>query len=271
MTAAVVVPLYRAELSRTDTISLTQCCRTLARHPIVLACPERLDVARALSVARAAGVEPRVERIAPDWFESTGTYNALLMSRSFFERFERHEYILVHQLDAFVFADALDAWCARGYDYVGAPWSHEPGGVRIVGNGGFSLRRVDSALKVLRTWRGSRLALRWWKNGGRRARVTGYLYRRGLMARLMRSGPYLPPPVCHALYANEDGFWGQNCDKLPWYSTAPYEAALEFAFETEPEVAYRMNGERLPFGCHAWPLYGAGFWQPHIRRFGYDW
>ena len=115
-TAAVVVPVYRARLDETETISLTQCCRVLGRHGVVFVAPGGLDVAAACSTAAEAGVTPRIERFPARWFASTGTYNALMLSNDFYERFARHEHILVHQLDAFVFSDALERFCALGYD-----------------------------------------------------------------------------------------------------------------------------------------------------------
>lgn len=273
MTAAVVVPLYREALAPTEAISLEQGCRVLAPHPFVLVCPDGLDLAQPLAVARRFGIEPRVERFARAWFESTRSYNALLMSRGFFQRFERYEHILVHQLDAFVFDDALATYCALGYDYIGAPWLHDNREGRYVGNGGFSLRRVGPALRVLTSCARVHptLALRWWRNGSRRNRITRALQRHGRLDRLMQSSVYLPPLVSQALYVNEDGFWGQNCDKLPYFRTAPYEVAVSFSFETDPEVAYVNNGERLPFGCHAWPFCNPGFWRTHINRLGYEW
>ena len=53
--------------------------------------------------------------------------------------------------------DALDEWCAAGYDFIGAPWLICADTPHItaekVGNGGFSLRRVSSFLRVLRSRR----------------------------------------------------------------------------------------------------------------------
>jgi hypothetical protein len=98
-----------------------------------------------------------VVRFDPDFFRNTTTYSALLISAGFYAAFASYDFILIHQLDVFVFRDELADWCARGYDYIGAPWFDVDwfGEVRdawppatrdnVVGNGGFSLRRCASA------------------------------------------------------------------------------------------------------------------------------
>jgi hypothetical protein len=274
VSAAVVVPLYRASLDETERIALTQCCRVLGRHAIVFIAPEGLDIARACDVAAATGVTPRVERFDRAWFRSTETYSALLLARSFYERFAGWDFILIHQLDAFVFADALERFCALGYDYIGAPWSHDRVGRRIVGNGGFSLRRVAAALRVLdlpSSKVSERLALWWRRHAILRRPITDWLYRTGRLDRNLQSDNVLSLAATHLLYVNEDGFWGQNCDKLPFFTTAPYHDALAFSFETDPQTALERNGGALPFGCHAWPYLEPEFWQPHIEASGYEW
>ena len=49
-------------------------------------------------------------------------YNRLMMSEQFYRAFEGYEYILIYQLDCLVFSNALEEWCRKGYDYIGAPW-----------------------------------------------------------------------------------------------------------------------------------------------------
>ncbi|HEX2829933.1 MAG TPA: DUF5672 family protein [Burkholderiales bacterium] len=274
VSALVVVPLYRESLDPAETIALTQCCRLLSRHAVAFVAPDGLDVARAKAIAEREGAAACVERFAAPYFRSSGTYNALLLSENFYRRFEAHEYILIHQLDAFAFADELDRFCALGYDYIGAPWLHDPSRGRIVGNGGFSLRKVESALRVLQLPQSrvpQRLALAWRRHGLLRKRSSDWLGRTGRLDRIMQSDDFLPLALTHLMHVNEDGFWGQNCDKLPFFTTAPYREALAFSFETDPALAYERNGRALPFGCHGFPYIAPEFWRPHIEACGYAW
>ena len=47
--------------------------------------------------------------------------------------------------------------------------------------------------------------------------------------------------------------------------TPGWREALEFSFEQNPEASFHINGDTLPFGCHAWyhPSYAA-FWKDKI-------
>ena len=97
-------------------------------------------------------------------FADRMSYNRMLASESFYRVFARYEHILIYQLDSLVFSNQLEDWCRKDYDYVGAPWFerwHRARSARnesiddvidgfgTVGNGGFSLRKVDAALAVL--------------------------------------------------------------------------------------------------------------------------
>ena len=46
-----------------------------------------------------------------------------MLSPEFYRRFSDTDYILVCQLDAYIFRDELLSWCKKEYDYIGAPWS----------------------------------------------------------------------------------------------------------------------------------------------------
>ena len=73
-----------------------------------------------------------------------------MLTPDFYARYAGCEYILLYQLDAWVFEDRLDEWCDKGYDYAGAPL-FAPGSSDLqcarTGNGGFSLRRVEASAK----------------------------------------------------------------------------------------------------------------------------
>ena len=92
-----------------------------------------------------------------------------MLNPNFYQRFRRFEYILIYQLDAFVFSDRLEEFCRLGYDYIGAPWPLGDGNKHneelvvegnhflTVGNGGFSLRRVQACIDAL--WKNIELVL----------------------------------------------------------------------------------------------------------------
>src|ERR1700730_8488831 len=88
------------------------------------------------------------------YFKDRFAYNRLMLNERFYRGFAEYEYILIYQLDCLVFSSNLEQWCHREWD-VGAPWlktTDDPSrGFSAVGNGGLSLRRVSSALRVLQS------------------------------------------------------------------------------------------------------------------------
>lgn len=245
---AVALIVHHAPLTPAERAGALQCLSILKAHPVVVVAPEGLRTPRFLRHLPA-------ERFPDGSFRSVRDYNRLMLSAEFYARFEAYGHLLIHQLDAFVFRDELLAWCARGFDYVGAPWKGvrfpespewlevlrdfiPPGnaakwaGRMRVGNGGLSLRRVETLRRILRDHP------EWLRAWGDR---------------------------------HEDAFWGiaaRLCLSEAEYRIPTEEEALGFAFETRPEECHRLLG-RLPFGCHAWDRMAPAFWRPWIREAGW--
>lgn len=160
----VLVPVWKQALSNDEVRSLAQLKGVLGgRHPISFIAPQSLDIEGYRRLWGKIDVNdapfPNVERFADGNFMDKVTYSHMLVTKDFYQRFlGRYEYMLIYQLDAWVFSDRLDEWVERGYDYVGAPWCHfcgmkcreqfqETG--FCVGNGGFSLRNVARMEELL--------------------------------------------------------------------------------------------------------------------------
>src|SRR5690606_23718730 len=127
-------------------------------YPIRFFAPERLDVSYYVNKTKALS-DVQVERFDDGYFKDLITYSKLLTSPLFYRRFEQYEYLLIYQDDAFIFRDDLGFWCSQGYDYIGAPFfrnyvtDFEKAPYIGVGNGGFSLRKIESMLKILHSWK----------------------------------------------------------------------------------------------------------------------
>ena len=259
-TACVVIPVHRLCLEKYETIALERCVEILAAHPQVIVAPSLLDL-RAL---RARFSSLQVETFADEFFAGVAGYNRLMLADEFYARFAHYDYLLIHQLDAFVFSDQLGSWCAKGYDYIGAPWLPEGplstvwqdvlGSIRrararrknqdfalqyfyAVGNGGFSLRRVAAMREALR-----------------RMQVQAAEYRRQIAA------------VC-----NEDIFFSIEANRSRRWIRAPgYREAAAFAWELQPRKAAIINRDQLPFGCHGWNKQPREQWRSVFARVGYS-
>jgi len=249
---AVGVPIYKSSPDAGELVSLNQCIRVLGRHPVIFFAPERLDMTFYENHCKDK-INFQVLRFDSAYFDGIKGYNSLMLSPQFYQSFLSYRYLLIYQLDAYVFRDELEAWCRKGYDYIGAPYifvdlDTYPIKVftkyrkllkflnrlclvryrfRHVGNGGFSLRHVRHTIRFLT-----------------------------LLKRFVKKWPL-----------NEDSFFTHfgNLFFL-LYKIAPEKEALQFSFEEKPDQAFKINDNTLPFGCHAYARYNDnGFWDDKIN------
>lgn len=268
--AIVAIPIYRQRPSKTEEIAYRQVLEILGNHPIALIAPDGLDV----SFYQSFHCNSTIERFATFYFQGVAGYSRLLLSPKFYRRFIKYEFILIYQLDAFVFRDELLEWCDAGFDYIGAPWFQgfhkisEGAGFLGAGNGGFSLRRIRSCLKALHKFSWIIPPHKIWNDY-----LSHNLMRRifsipALLANFtVRNNSF---HLFNDFSGNEDQFWGLYVTKnFNWFNTATIDAAIRFSFECNPRVLFQQNKSRLPFGCHAWMRYDYKFWKPHIEQFGH--
>jgi len=197
---AVVIPAYKENLSPTEEISLCQLRRVLPSCKKIFAVPEGLK-------PTYGGLEEGfdVQEFPKEYFESLKGYSRLLLTKDFYNRFADYEYILIHQLDVFLFEDKLLEFCDMGYDYIGAPYPkfdftwHLVGAQ--VGNGGLSLRKVSSCLNLIERH----------KN-------------------LLSSHPY-----SGIFLNNEDSFFGYAGTHLPEFKVPEVKTALSFAIQDKKD------------------------------------
>ncbi len=255
---AVLIVSHRAAPDARERLSLAQCCAVLGRYPVKLVLPAEIDPAPYLEVA--PGLE--VTSVHPDWLSSHRMHSHLMVSSLLYRRFRRYRYLLIHELDSLVLRDELLAWCARGYDYIGAPWFEgygTPTSKRLLGagNGGFSLRRVSthrtlSRLMELRRLPATRHAAR-----GTLSTLASLLWH---TTPTRRQGLYGPDLL-------EDGFWCRAVkERVPGYRVASPQLALRFGFEVWPRRMLELAGGRLPFGCHGWWREDPAFWAEVLER-----
>lgn len=259
---AVAIPVHKPELSAAERLSLEHTVELLAGWPLFVIGPDRLGGSLD-ALCRRHGPRLGCKTYPDRYFASIGGYNALMRAKAFYESFGPYSHLLIAQLDALVLSDELEAWCRRGYSYIGAPWFVGGSEPRLplefwgVGNGGFSLRDIADFLRVLNTPRRIPNFIK--SRAGGKAGITG-LPRR---IKHERCFAYNVEPLFPR--SNEDHFWGILVPAVYlFFRVAPPEVALGFAFEAAPRLAYGLNGQRLPFGCHAWERYDRAFWTEQL-------
>ena len=266
----ILIFAHKSVLEWYEAISLEQCFRVLDRHPIRLVCPTGLDVSAYRRIAPAI----EIDFIPPHWQASLRAYNRLKTLPWLYRLYADYEFILTYELDAFVFRDELLDWCEQGWDYIGAPWFEgyayaRPDAAPIgAGNAGFSLRRVSTMLRVMRSWKAIRPPLNVYSEWRRR---TDTLPRGlwGLLGNLTWRNCF--HHYLNRFSENEDIFWACAGDRIAGFRVAPYHVARHFSFEYNPERLFLECGSKLPFGCHKWMECQPGFWKPLIEAEGYRW
>lgn len=258
-TVNVIIPVYKTKLNELEKVSLDRIYQVLQKHPLVVIKPQSLNITPLLEEYP----QLTVEEFDDNYFKSISGYNRLMLSSEFYQRFSDCQYILICQLDAYVFTDELIKWCNKGYDYIGAPWLvrpiynfpllalaswikkqycnlfHRPNSQITnfkVGNGGFSLRKVSSHLQAT-----------------------------SKLKHIIEE--YLAHTKNHIF--NEDVFFSVEVNRHGLCFTYPtYSEALQFSFDKYPALCYELNNSRLPFGCHSWyKRRMKKFWFPIIRNY----
>jgi hypothetical protein len=265
---AVVITLsHRTSYTPDEEISFRHVRRYLGRYDKYVLVPE----------SHQAVYPGLIPKCFPDrFFGSARAHGSLLLSERFYREFLPYEFVLVCHLDALVFSDQLADWCDAGYDYVGAPWLISADTPHIteqkVGNGGFSLRRVRSFLRVLDSRQYFVDPDDYWHRYAARTR--------GLTRLLNTPRRYLKRLVplndvrWHIRWAlrgdvHEDRFWSEYATHYdPDFRIAPVDVAMRFAFEAEPRKCFEHIGHRMPFGAHRWQKFDRAFYEPYLLHEG---
>ena len=236
----VIVPIYKPVLDGDEKFSLDYSLAKLAGRKVVFVGPASLDSGFYLQTYK------ELEFVAFDdlYFSSIAGYNRLLLSDTFYRHFAEYAFMLVLQTDAIVLRDELDYWCAQPFDYVGAPW---PDGVEVlinvgrfagdkgkrvkamVGNGGFSLRRIQKCMGLLAEFPDA-------------------------VEVFTRTG------------SSEDLFFSLIGTLSNDFLIPNEITASRFAMELRPSYYHAVNGGNLPMGGHAWSKYEPEFWRAHLSQ-----
>ena len=242
MRVAIVTPVYKEFFTANERFSISSGYERLKSFDRIFISPQGVSYSDSIKPDRTLYFHKK-------YFKSVGGYNQLMLWRGFYESVAEYDYILIFQPDAFIFKDSLMEWCKKGYDYIGAPW---PDGVKIhpysfwnawrifrifpyfnkpkklyVGNGGLSLRKVSTALKILKD--------------------------HGVVARHWAG--------------NEDAFWSYYSAKVNGFNNYPDKLeAGKFSLELGAEELYEINNGILPFGCHGWEKHSKLFWRNIFKQ-----
>lgn len=274
-TPVIVIPIYKTKLSENEVLSLKQCFKILGKYPIIFVCADSLNTNFYEEACKSAGITFKVKKFEDKFFESTHSYSRLLLDKIFYKAFEEYEYMLIYQLDAWVFEDRLQEWCEKGYDYIGAPWFHGYSVAKIdapmyeyAGNGGFSLRNISKFIDILVRAENSNLKIRSFlqvhTKDGRYSPLNIFRLPKTIIRYKDNKNS-----LKHGLKITndaEDNVIVTNLRRnFPELKISKAADAKYFSFEVLPSRLYKECGNKLPFGCHAWEKFEPEFWANFIN------
>lgn len=210
---AIVIMAYKNELTEFEKISFERCLNVFSKRDIFIACPWNMLKDEYAKINNYK-VHMNFINLENKWFDSIVSYSKMMMQKWFYEMFIEYKYILIYQLDCYVFQDNLNYFIDLDYDYYGAPWIWS-NVLRCVGNGGLSLRKVSAIIENLEE---------------------------------RKDMEYINSDECEGLiedFAYCTGFF-------PLKNICPFYVAEKFSFETnillrDPE---KMKPEDFPMGIH---------------------
>jgi len=274
----IIIPIYKETLNEYEITSLKQCCLILIKYSIIFVTHKMLNCNIYKNICDNYKINYKFEYFDKKYFTDISCYNALLLSKIFYKRFINYEYMLIYQLDAYVFRDELEYWCQKGYDYIGAPWlsldnsrimpvfNKSP----VVGNGGFSLRKINKFI-AMHSISLNILSL---------IHLFQYNYNK-ISLKSHNNIIYIIPRIIFRPFLNILKFLffkydeSDNNEDVKWSclfskngKVPSVSEAMKFSFESFPEYLYQLNNEELPFGCHDWyKYYNYLFYKKHIKHF----
>lgn len=253
----IVVPVHRATPKEYEIDALKQMLKILGEYHITFVCPFNLNLDIYRSIFKNFNKEFCVQNFDKQYFKNYTAYNKFCLSSEFYQAFSNYEYMLICHLDAWVFKDELLYWCNQGYDYIGAPLSKKSkialnlGNINA-GNGGFSLRKISSMIKLTNTdIRNKKL------NNYKSLKSVFFAKRK---KRLISNIINIPIFLFFYIFQffikwqfiqNEDLIIGYYSTKyMPEFKIAPDNIAEKFALEYNTKKIYKKENFVLPFGCH---------------------
>jgi len=278
----IIIPIYKNEITKHETIALKQCCSILRKYTIIFITHDELDCSAYTSICKHADVSFRYEYFKKKYFNGIVGYNALLLSNIFYKKFDAYKFMLVYQLDAYVFRDELEYWCNQDYDYIGAPWmsfrsiEENPAfGSKYnltVGNGGFCLRKIDTFVRfnspnIFLAYYFFEICIFFNSLKEKSKKNIFFMFIRCILFPVKIIIDKIDSLTRDR--KNEDVLWAkalQPCSKMPNAYTA-----MRFSFEAYCDYLYELSDYKLPFGCHGWFEYYRWklFWKKIIPSDGF--
>jgi len=268
--SVVVIPIYKnfSELTYDEKISLNRTFDVFVDEDVFILISDSVN-RDDYNSTYSLNLKYRI--VSDIHFKNINTYSKLLMSSYFYSLFKDYTWMLICQLDAYAFRNDLNLFTHRqDFYFLGAPvintnlkgWEN----ISWVGNGGFSLRRIDICYNVSYKLERLKKKLDFIHfisiENNFLSSLTRFIL--GKMFKL-KFNKYLTRYLLETP-VNEDIFWSLWIPSIfSNLKPADIHTATKFSFEVSPEQIFNSVG-CLPMGCHAWKKYNPIFWENILQR-----
>ena len=243
----IVIPVYKTELDCVEQISLKRLNEVIGKknYDVYLVCPEKLETSNYFKLFENL----KVKEYSPEYFKNTATYSQLCISYNFYNDYSDYKYMLIYQLDCYLFYDKIKEWCDLDFDYIGGPilstdcgWDtvkkHQNGKYQpYVGNGGFSLRKIETFKDITNP-----------------------------EGELRKEYNLTDKVLSHVIY--EDKYFCNDLYDFYKLYTPTWQESLLFALDMSVDIIYdHMKFEGTPMGIHSVDK-NIRWWKKVIPEFG---
>ncbi len=273
---AVLVPTHLEQLDEELAATLLHNASQLKGYRLEVILPDTCSPSWYESFFAEHGINGAVRRVWAGYFGSPAAVNKMGTDPAFYRMYQEFDYVLICHLDAWIFRDRLVHWMDKGYDFIGAPlFLPENDKVHFLqrmapfgGNGGLSLRRVASCIRVLETFQPSlslrRIAQAVWFLA--RNRQWGFIT---ILFRLLRELSQDWRGACEKYNIYEDVFFtiiAPLCGNRISIPTS--RTAMKFACEVNyPLFQKELFSLEPPLGIHGYDKYIDSEYLGYVRGF----
>lgn len=257
----IAIPVYKEKMSSDELMSFRRCLEQFDKD-IVLFIPKGLNVKEYRDFAKKYNKELGIREYKTKYFLNVKGYNDLCTMPYFYEDFNDYEYMLLYQLDAYVFdGKKLDDYIKKGYSFIGAPifvGLKKAKELNYIGyqNCGLSLRNIEDCktlCKKARSIKGIYLLSK-----------GGWISYKSYIKIIVN---HFANPITLKPFEWEDEFFGVAYRYImPEYKLAPYDEARLFSYDWLPSELFEYGGRKLPFCCHAFKQGNNWeFWKDYLK------
>ena len=246
MSCVILLPIHKIELSINEIKSVQHNVKILKDWDHIIISPNEIieDVKDIFTNSACKNI--KYIGLSKKHFKSVTSYDQMLIKSWFYKLFMEYKYLLITQPDVIIFRDELRKWMGKEYDYIGAPWvinSKNSKESYYVGNGGISLRKIDSYIDSLKSLKLVKCP-EWYLEIKKVPRIF-----MGIAKYCFGFNKLILFPKTH-----EDFFWSQLIPSTNIeFKVAPVEDSFKFAIETFKQDSHEnISIDSMPFAIHGW-------------------